>query len=69
MKQYWYVVCLFTEDCYGNFIEEKGNQTDGCPVCIDFSAARRFETTDKAHKFAHECGYQNGEYSIHGYYF
>jgi hypothetical protein len=23
----------------------------------------------EAYKFAHECGFKDGEYSIHGYYF
>ena len=64
-----YVICLLTDDCYGSFIEGKDDPINGCPVCVDYTVALSFKDTEQAHKVAHECGFNDGEYAIHGYFF
>ena len=68
-KTYSYYICLLTEDCYGDYIEGKYIEGDGCPVCVDFSVAVGFDNVEDAHKYAKEkAKLKLGEYAIHGFY-
>jgi hypothetical protein len=67
-KSYKYMICLLTENCYGDFVEGRYVEGDGMPVCVDLTYAKHFDTVDEAHEYAKENHLKLGDYSIHGYY-
>jgi len=68
-KSYMYMICLLTEDCYGDYIYGKFVENDGCPVGADFTYAVSFNNVEEAHDYAiNKAKLKPGEYAIHGFY-
>lgn len=64
-----YFIVLFTENCYGNFIESKETK-DGLPVCNDYTVAMDFASTEELNIWVKEnTSLKLGEYGIHGIYY
>ncbi len=61
---------LFTESCYGDFIEAAEVPGDGLPVCCDPVVAKDFESVEELEEWV-ECNTSlvKGEYGIKGIYY
>lgn len=65
-----YFIELFTERCYGDFVEDKEDEQDGLPVCSDPVAAMDFESPDALNEWVKEnTSLKLGEYGIKGIYY
>lgn len=65
-----YFIELFTERCYGDFVEDKEDMQDGLPVCSDPVVAMDFESPDELNEWVSEnTSLKLGEYGIKGIYY
>lgn len=61
---------LFTEDCYGDFVESAEFEGDGLPVCRDPVVAIDFESVEELEKWVeYNTSLLKGEYGIKGIYY
>lgn len=62
---------LFTDDCYGNYVEY-AETPDGLPVCSDLNVAKLFYSVAELNtwvKYNTSLDIEKGEYGIKGVYF
>lgn len=65
-----YFIELFTENCYGDFVEAAEVHNDGLPVCCDPTIAIDFDSTEELNKWVSKnTSLKLGEYGIKGIYY
>lgn len=65
-----YLIELFTDDCYGDFVEDAEVPGDGLPVCSDPVVAKDFESVEELEKWVgSNTSLVKGEYGIKGIYY
>jgi hypothetical protein len=67
-----YYIELFTDNCYGDFVENTEIEGNGLPVCSDLSVAKSFNTPDELNQWVKKntsLNIENCDYGIKGIYY
>lgn len=67
-----YYIELFTNRCYGDFVESNEIEGDGLPVCCDLVVAKSFDTPVELNEWVKEntsLNIENCDYGIKGIYY